>query len=118
MSALRNAGVRAAEDGGCYDLDMWTIAIYAHAASAYIPRLKKTRPDLAGLSASEPVNGTPVARSVVALALAKSSASSWRAFSEPVELADDCAFRGHLARLAMDQVNDLLGGHPLRLRAL
>jgi hypothetical protein len=25
---------------------MWSV--YAHAASAYIPRLKKTRPDLAG----------------------------------------------------------------------
>jgi hypothetical protein len=24
-----------AEGGGCYELDMWTIAIYAHAASAY-----------------------------------------------------------------------------------
>jgi hypothetical protein len=35
-----------AEGRGFYELDVWSV--YAHAASAYIPRLKKTRPDLAG----------------------------------------------------------------------
>jgi hypothetical protein len=48
VSAWADAGVPAAEGGGGYELDMWTIAIYAHAASAYIPGLRRTRPDLAG----------------------------------------------------------------------